>query len=83
MEGSEFRKLSSEEMDNIVSKLQVLARSSPMDKQLLVQHLKDIGETVAVSFYYIFINLNNKFNIYNKIIDFEFNFLKFINNHFF
>ncbi|OUM60906.1 hypothetical protein PIROE2DRAFT_22887, partial [Piromyces sp. E2] len=49
MEGSDFRKLSSDEMDNIVSKLQVLARSSPMDKQLLVQHLKDIGETVAVT----------------------------------
>jgi len=49
MEGSEFRKLSSDEMDNIVTKLQVLARSSPMDKQLLVQHLKDIGETVAVT----------------------------------
>jgi len=49
MEGSEFRKLSSDEMDNVVSKLQVLARSSPMDKQLLVQHLKDIGETVAVT----------------------------------
>jgi len=49
MEGSEFRKLSSDEMDSVVSKLQVLARSSPLDKQLLVQHLKDIGETVAVS----------------------------------
>jgi len=49
MEGSEFRKLSSDEMDNIVTKLQVLARSSPMDKQLLVQHLKDVGETVAVT----------------------------------
>jgi len=49
MEGCDFRKLSSDEMDNIVGKLQVLARSSPMDKQLLVQHLKDIGETVAVT----------------------------------
>ncbi|ORX44296.1 calcium-translocating P-type ATPase [Piromyces finnis] len=49
MEGSDFRKLSSDEMDSIVGKLQVLARSSPMDKQLLVQHLKDVGETVAVT----------------------------------
>jgi len=55
MEGCDFRKLSSDEMDNIVGKLQVLARSSPMDKQLLVQHLKDIGETVAVSILYKYI----------------------------
>ena len=66
MEGSDFRKLSSDEMDNIVGKLQVLARSSPMDKQLLVQHLKDIGETVAVS------KLINK--KYSKILYFHYYF---------
>ncbi|KAJ3216021.1 Calcium-transporting ATPase 10, plasma membrane-type, partial [Clydaea vesicula] len=56
MEGPDFRKLSREEMDAIVPKLQVLARSSPLDKQILVNTLKSmyhningIGETVAVT----------------------------------
>ncbi|MCJ1407757.1 plasma membrane calcium [Ptychographa xylographoides] len=49
MEGPEFRQLSSVEMDTILPNLQVLARSSPNDKQLLVSRLKHLGETVAVT----------------------------------
>jgi Ca2+-transporting ATPase len=49
IEGPEFRKLSLAQMDAIVPKLQVMARSSPMDKQTLVQCLKRLGETVAVT----------------------------------
>jgi Ca2+-transporting ATPase len=61
MEGSEFRKLSEAEMDVhhfifiifnykiLIPRLQVLARSSPTDKQLLVGRLKALGETVAVT----------------------------------
>ncbi|KAF6813603.1 calcium-translocating P-type ATPase [Colletotrichum sojae] len=49
MEGPDFRKKSEEELREIVPKLQVLARSSPEDKRILVQTLKDLGETVAVT----------------------------------
>ncbi|RKO86851.1 HAD-like domain-containing protein, partial [Blyttiomyces helicus] len=49
MEGPEFRKLSPVEMDEVVPRLQVLARSSPLDKQVLVKALKRLGETVAVT----------------------------------
>ncbi|KAI1801765.1 plasma membrane calcium-transporting ATPase [Daldinia bambusicola] len=49
MEGPDFRKLSEEEMDAILPKLQVLARSSPEDKRILVARLKALGETVAVT----------------------------------
>ncbi|RAL03104.1 putative calcium transporting ATPase (Pmc1) [Aspergillus ibericus CBS 121593] len=49
MEGPEFRKLRDEEMDAIIPRLQVLARSSPDDKRLLVEHLKRLGEIVAVT----------------------------------
>ncbi|KAE8140675.1 hypothetical protein BDV38DRAFT_7490 [Aspergillus pseudotamarii] len=49
MEGPEFRKLTETEMDAIVPRLQVLARSSPDDKRMLVKHLKRLGETVAVT----------------------------------
>lgn len=49
MEGAAFRKLTEEEMDKVIPRLQVLARSSPTDKQLLVRRLKAIGETVAVT----------------------------------
>ncbi|KAF2071510.1 hypothetical protein CYY_007171 [Polysphondylium violaceum] len=49
MEGPVFRELPQEEMDAILPKLQVLARSSPTDKQLLVGRLKDLGEVVAVT----------------------------------
>ncbi len=49
MEGSEFRRKSEEELALIVPRLQVLARSSPEDKRILVQALKSLGETVAVT----------------------------------
>lgn len=49
MEGPTFRKLSEEEMDRTLPKLQVLARSSPEDKRILVTRLKHLGETVAVT----------------------------------
>lgn len=49
MEGPAFRTLSSKDMDAVIPKLCVLARSSPKDKQLLVKRLKQIGETVAVT----------------------------------
>ncbi|OJJ95959.1 hypothetical protein ASPACDRAFT_47316 [Aspergillus aculeatus ATCC 16872] len=49
IEAPELRKLSEEELDAILPRLQVLARSSPSDKQLLVQHLKKLGEIVAVT----------------------------------
>jgi Ca2+-transporting ATPase len=49
MEGPEFRKLTDEQRTQILPRLQVLARSSPMDKQILVNGLKRMGETVAVT----------------------------------
>ena len=49
MEGPDFRKLTENELDVILPKLQVLARSSPVDKQILVRNLKRLGETVAVT----------------------------------
>jgi Ca2+-transporting ATPase len=36
-------------MDQIIPKLQVLARSSPEDKRILVERLRRLGETVAVT----------------------------------
>lgn len=49
MEGPTFRRLSEQEMDSTLPKLQVLARSSPEDKRILVTRLKHLGETVAVT----------------------------------
>lgn len=49
MEGPRFRALSRSKMDQIIPRLQVLARSSPEDKRLLVKRLKELGETVAVT----------------------------------
>ena len=49
MEGPRFRQLSEPEMDAVLPNLQVLARSSPEDKRILVARLKAIGETVAVT----------------------------------
>jgi Ca2+-transporting ATPase len=49
MEGPEFRKLSEQKMDEVLPKLQVLARSSPEDKRILVTRLKAMGEIVAVT----------------------------------
>jgi Ca2+-transporting ATPase len=49
MEGPKFRRLSDTELDEVVPRLQVLARSSPDDKRILVEALKRLGETVAVT----------------------------------
>ncbi|CAJ2505046.1 Uu.00g124400.m01.CDS01 [Anthostomella pinea] len=49
MEGPEFRNLSKFAQNEIIPRLQVLARSSPEDKRILVRRLKDLGETVAVT----------------------------------
>jgi len=49
MEGPVFRRKSEEELKKLVPNLQVLARSSPEDKRILVRTLKDIGATVAVT----------------------------------
>ncbi|KAE9401479.1 calcium-translocating P-type ATPase [Gymnopus androsaceus JB14] len=49
MEGPVFRKLSHTEKLEIVPRLQVLARSSPEDKKLLVEALKHIGDLVGVT----------------------------------
>ena len=49
MEGPEFRNLSRMQQESIIPRLQVLARSSPEDKRILVRRLKDLGETVAVT----------------------------------
>jgi Ca2+-transporting ATPase len=49
LEGPEFRKLSRMEMYQKIPNLQVLARSSPEDKRILVKRLKEMGEIVAVT----------------------------------
>lgn len=49
MEGPDFRRKSEDELKKLVPHLQVLARSSPEDKRILVQTLKSLGETVAVT----------------------------------
>ncbi|KAI9595668.1 hypothetical protein BDF19DRAFT_334905, partial [Syncephalis fuscata] len=49
MEGPKFRALSSEEMLQVIPRLQVLARSSPDDKRILVGKLKEMGDIVAVT----------------------------------
>lgn len=49
MEGPVFRTLSDEQMNETLPKLQVLARSSPEDKRILVTRLQALGETVAVT----------------------------------
>lgn len=49
MEGPQFRRLSDEEMNKVLPRLQVLARSSPEDKRILVTRLKAMGEIVAVT----------------------------------
>ena len=49
MEGPVFRQLLDKERDAIIPNLRVLARSSPEDKRILVERLKFLGETVAVT----------------------------------
>lgn len=49
MEGPVFRNLSKPELHAIVPRLQVLARSSPEDKKILVATLQELGEVVGVT----------------------------------
>lgn len=49
MEGPAFRTLSDEKMLEILPRLQVLARSSPEDKRILVVKLRSMGDIVAVT----------------------------------
>ncbi|XP_021728432.1 calcium-transporting ATPase 1-like [Chenopodium quinoa] len=50
IEGPEFREKSLEELIELIPKIQVMARSSPMDKHTLVRHLRTtLGEVVAVT----------------------------------
>lgn len=49
MTGNEFRKTPKLELLDKLPKLQVLARSMPMDKYRLVTILKEVGEVVAVT----------------------------------
>jgi Ca2+-transporting ATPase len=49
MEGPTFRNLGEAEMNEILPNLQVLARSSPEDKRILVTRLRALGEIVAVT----------------------------------
>ncbi|KAI9318132.1 PMCA-type calcium-translocating P-type ATPase [Dichotomocladium elegans] len=49
LEGPVFRRMSEDEKDAVIPRLQVLARSSPEDKRILVERLKQLGETVAVT----------------------------------
>ena len=49
MEGPVFRRLSIQQQKETIPRLQVLARSSPDDKKILVERLKEMGETVAVT----------------------------------
>ena len=49
MEGREFRALPPDVLNVILPRLQVLARSTPDDKKMLVTLLKAQGETVAVT----------------------------------
>lgn len=49
MEGPVFRTLSDDKMTEILPRLQVLARSSPEDKRVLVTKLRSMGDIVAVT----------------------------------
>jgi Ca2+-transporting ATPase len=49
MEGPIFRHLSDAEMLEVIPRLQVLARSSPEDKKILVEKLKELGNIVGVT----------------------------------
>ena len=49
MEGKQFRTMEKEERLAMLPRLRVLARSSPMDKHLLVTNLKELGDVVSVT----------------------------------
>ncbi|KAI8321291.1 PMCA-type calcium-translocating P-type ATPase [Martensiomyces pterosporus] len=47
--GPQWRKMSPEEQHAILPRLQVMARSSPMDKQIMVERLQERNEVVAMT----------------------------------
>ena len=49
LEGPVFRTYGKKQMEEVIPRLCVLARSSPEDKRILVKRLKEMGETVAVT----------------------------------
>jgi P-type Ca2+ transporter type 2C len=49
LQGPRFRELTDRELDIVLPRLQVLARSSPGDKERLVKRLKHLNEIVAVT----------------------------------
>ncbi|PWA81962.1 cation transporter/ E1-E2 ATPase family protein [Artemisia annua] len=50
IEGPDFREKSLDELYDLIPKIQVMARSSPLDKHTLVKHLRTtFGEVVAVT----------------------------------
>lgn len=49
IEGPKFRTLTTEQLNEIAPRIQVMARSSPTDKYDLVKHLKGMSEVVAVT----------------------------------
>lgn len=49
LEGPRFRQLDDAALEEAIPRLQVLARSSPLDKQILVRKLRAMGEVVAVT----------------------------------
>lgn len=49
VEGAEFRNYTDEERRNKIKNIKVMARSSPLDKLLMVRCLKQAGEVVAVT----------------------------------
>jgi Ca2+-transporting ATPase len=49
MEGSTFREMNHEDLLEMIPKLEVLARSQPQDKHLLVSSLQELGDVVAVT----------------------------------
>ncbi|KAJ9674225.1 hypothetical protein PVL29_023652 [Vitis rotundifolia] len=50
IEGPVFREKSEEELQKLIPKIQVMARSSPLDKHILVKHLRTtLEEVVAVT----------------------------------
>ncbi|KAL8254593.1 hypothetical protein R6Q59_032814 [Mikania micrantha] len=49
IEGPEFRTKTTDELNEIAPRIQVMARSSPTDKYELVKHLRGMSEVVAVT----------------------------------
>ena len=58
IDGPKFRKMSEAQIDEILPKLQVIARAQPTDKYTLVHRLRELGEVVAVTGIYFFLSLH-------------------------